>query len=124
MARSSELPVLIVGAGPTGLTLAAQLSAFGIRARLVDRSLDRARESRALAVQARTLEILQSLNLGETLVARGNPSARLFLHFEVVPRRKLNWATSVLPTPGFRLSSSSRKRRRKPCCSSPLRQRA
>jgi 2-polyprenyl-6-methoxyphenol hydroxylase-like FAD-dependent oxidoreductase len=82
MARNGELSVLIVGAGPTGLTLAAQLSAFGIRARLVDRSLDRARESRALAVQARTLEVLQNLNLGEALVARGNPSARLMLHFE------------------------------------------
>ena len=82
MARNGELSVLIVGAGPTGLTLAAQLSAFRIRTRIVDRSLDRARESRALAVQARTLEILQSLKLGESLVASGNPSARLVLHFE------------------------------------------
>jgi 2-polyprenyl-6-methoxyphenol hydroxylase-like FAD-dependent oxidoreductase len=49
---SSEIAVLIVGAGPTGLTLAAQLRAFGIRFRIIDRSLDRAHESRALAVQA------------------------------------------------------------------------
>jgi 2-polyprenyl-6-methoxyphenol hydroxylase-like FAD-dependent oxidoreductase len=82
MARNRELSVLIAGAGPTGLTLAAQLSAFGVRVRLIDRSLDRAHESRALAVQARTLEIFQSLNLGEALAARGNPSARLELHFE------------------------------------------
>lgn len=37
--------ILIVGAGPTGLALAAQLDLFGIRFRIVDRSVDRARES-------------------------------------------------------------------------------
>lgn len=74
--------MLIVGAGPTGLALAAQLLSFGTPFRIVDRSLDRARESRALAVQARTLELLQSVDLADALVARGNPSARLVLHFE------------------------------------------
>jgi 2-polyprenyl-6-methoxyphenol hydroxylase-like FAD-dependent oxidoreductase len=74
--------VLIVGAGPTGLTLGAQLKSFGVRFRIVDRTPTPAHESRALAVQARTLEILQSLGLGEALASRGNPSARLALHFE------------------------------------------
>jgi 2-polyprenyl-6-methoxyphenol hydroxylase-like FAD-dependent oxidoreductase len=80
--RDGALDVLIVGAGPTGLALAAQLRSFGVGFRIVDRSLDRARESRALAVQARTLEVLQSVGLADALVARGNPSARLVLHFE------------------------------------------
>src|SRR5688500_1073648 len=80
--QGGELDVLIVGSGPTGLALAAQLRSFGTRFRIVDRSLDRARESRALAVQARTLEILQSVRLADALVTRGNPSARLVLHFE------------------------------------------
>ena len=72
--------VLIVGAGPTGLTLAAQLQRFGTRFRIIDRSLDRARESRALAVQARTLELLDSVGLGEPLVARGRKGTRVALH--------------------------------------------
>jgi 2-polyprenyl-6-methoxyphenol hydroxylase-like FAD-dependent oxidoreductase len=71
---------LIVGAGPTGLALAAALRWFGVPFRIVDRSADRARESRALAVQARTLEILDALGLADPLVARGNTSARLVLH--------------------------------------------
>lgn len=77
-----ELDVLIVGAGPTGLTLAVQLRAFGVRFRLVDRLLDRTHESRALAMQARTLEVLQSVGLADVLVARGRTSIRLMIHFE------------------------------------------
>jgi 2-polyprenyl-6-methoxyphenol hydroxylase-like FAD-dependent oxidoreductase len=82
MDTGSGLEVLIVGAGPTGLTLAAQLAAFGARFRIIDRLRDRSRESRALAVQARTLEVFQTLGLGEALVARGNTSTRLVLHID------------------------------------------
>jgi 2-polyprenyl-6-methoxyphenol hydroxylase-like FAD-dependent oxidoreductase len=53
-----DIDVLIVGAGPTGLTLASQLARFGVSFRIIDKQLDRAHESRALGVQARTLEIL------------------------------------------------------------------
>jgi 2-polyprenyl-6-methoxyphenol hydroxylase-like FAD-dependent oxidoreductase len=78
----SGLDALIVGAGPTGLALATQLRIFGARFRIIDRLLDRTRESRALGVQARTLELLQLLGIGEQLVARGNTSTRLKLHVE------------------------------------------
>src|SRR4029453_7899747 len=64
-AMHSNLDVLVVGAGPTGLTLASQLARFDVRFRIVDKALDRARESRALALQARSLEVLQCLALGE-----------------------------------------------------------
>jgi 2-polyprenyl-6-methoxyphenol hydroxylase-like FAD-dependent oxidoreductase len=82
---NSEPDALIVGAGPTGLALATQLQTFGARFRIIDRLLDRTRESRALGVQARTLELLQTLGLGERLVARGNTSTRLKLHLEGRP---------------------------------------
>jgi 2-polyprenyl-6-methoxyphenol hydroxylase-like FAD-dependent oxidoreductase len=78
----AALDALIVGAGPTGLTLAAGLARLGVRFRLIDRAIDRVHESRALGVQARTLEVLQTLGLGEELVRRGNPSARLLLHLD------------------------------------------
>ena len=76
------LDALIVGAGPTGLTLAAGLARFGVRFRLIDRAMDRVHESRALGVQARSLEVLQTLGLGEVLVRRGNTSARLVIHLD------------------------------------------
>ena len=79
-ADGDPLDVLVVGAGPTGLTLAAQLQAFGARVRIVDRQLDRVHESRALAVQPRTLEVLRGLGLAEELVARGNDAVWVQLH--------------------------------------------
>lgn len=77
-----EVDVLVVGAGPTGLTLACQLARFGVRFRIIDKQPDRARESRALGVQARSLEVLQALGLGETLAARGRTTTRLMLHVD------------------------------------------
>jgi 2-polyprenyl-6-methoxyphenol hydroxylase-like FAD-dependent oxidoreductase len=74
------LEVLVVGAGPTGLTLAAQLRALGATVRIVDRQLDRVHESRALGVQPRTLEVLRGLGVAGELVARGNDAVWLQLH--------------------------------------------
>jgi 2-polyprenyl-6-methoxyphenol hydroxylase-like FAD-dependent oxidoreductase len=72
--------VLVVGAGPTGLTLAAQLHAFATPFRIIDRQLDRVHESRALAIQPRTLEVLAGLGLADAMVERGNPTVGLLLH--------------------------------------------
>jgi 2-polyprenyl-6-methoxyphenol hydroxylase-like FAD-dependent oxidoreductase len=85
-----QLGVLIVGAGPTGLTLAAQLDALGATVRIVDRQLDRVHESRALAVLPRTLEVLRGLGISQELVERGNDAVQLQLHFgERVVRTRL-----------------------------------
>lgn len=79
---SKDADVLVVGAGPTGLTLACQLVRFGVRCRIIDKQTDRTRESRALAVQARSLEVLQALGLGDVLAGRGRTTTRLMLHVD------------------------------------------
>jgi len=56
-AAPPDTPVLVVGAGPTGLMLALQLVSRGVRPIIIDRHAGPARETRALGVQARTLEI-------------------------------------------------------------------
>jgi 2-polyprenyl-6-methoxyphenol hydroxylase-like FAD-dependent oxidoreductase len=66
-------PVLIVGAGPTGLTAALELSRFGIRVRIVDKLAEPFGTSRAIGVQARTLELLEKRGLSEEMVRLGNP---------------------------------------------------
>lgn len=78
--RGELLDVLVVGAGPTGLTLAASLHASGARVRIVDQNTDRVHESRALAIQPRTLEVLRGLGVADELMRRGNPSVRLHIH--------------------------------------------
>lgn len=68
----SDTQVLIVGAGPTGLTLACDLLRRGVRVRLIDQALEPATTSRAIAVHSRTLEVFEGLGVAEALVARGN----------------------------------------------------
>jgi 2-polyprenyl-6-methoxyphenol hydroxylase-like FAD-dependent oxidoreductase len=80
MPPAERLDVLVVGAGPTGLTLAAQLQALGASFRIVDRQPDRVHESRALGVQPRTLEVLRGLGVTGELLERGNDAVWLRLH--------------------------------------------
>ena len=63
--------VLIVGAGPTGLMLANQLARHGVRARIIDRHAGPSRETRALGVQARTLEIYAKMGVVERALELG-----------------------------------------------------
>ena len=79
-ARDDRLDVVIVGAGPTGLTLAGQLQTLGVSFPIVDRQPDRVHESRALAVQPRTLEVLRGLGVTRELLRRGNDALWLRRH--------------------------------------------
>jgi 2-polyprenyl-6-methoxyphenol hydroxylase-like FAD-dependent oxidoreductase len=65
--------VLIVGAGPTGLMLANQLGRQGVRVTIIDRHSGPAMQSRAMAVQARTLEIYAKLGIADEAIALGAP---------------------------------------------------
>jgi len=63
--------VLIVGAGPTGLVLALWLARLGIRVRIIDKTSEPGTTSRALAVQARTLEFYRQVGLADAVLSRG-----------------------------------------------------
>lgn len=63
--------VLVVGAGPTGLMLAGWLARAGVRALVIDDKAGPSRETRALAVQARTLETYDQLGLGPEALSMG-----------------------------------------------------
>lgn len=62
--------VLIVGAGPTGLVLALWLTKIGIGVRIIDKTAEPGTTSRALVVQARTLELYRQLDLTDAVIAR------------------------------------------------------
>jgi 2-polyprenyl-6-methoxyphenol hydroxylase-like FAD-dependent oxidoreductase len=63
--------VLIVGAGPTGLMLANQLARRGLRPLIIDRHPGPSLQTRALGVQARTLEIYAKMGLAEQAIQLG-----------------------------------------------------
>src|SRR3954467_9449433 len=69
-----DTDVLIVGAGPTGLMLANQLARRGLRPLIIDRHAGPARQTRALGVQARTLEIYEKLGLAYRALELGKRS--------------------------------------------------
>src|SRR5579859_2309734 len=63
--------VLIVGAGPTGLMLACWLARLGIHPLVIDKKEGLTRESRAMGVQARTLETYDMLGIVERALPQG-----------------------------------------------------
>ncbi|VTU15544.1 FAD-dependent oxidoreductase [Variovorax sp. RA8] len=73
---SFDTDVLVVGAGPAGLTLATALAARGVSFMLIDRQAEGANTSRAAVVHAYTLEALESLQVAARLVERGVQAQR------------------------------------------------
>ncbi|PSJ53733.1 FAD-dependent monooxygenase [Kumtagia ephedrae] len=68
---ASEIPVLVVGAGPTGLSLAIMLRLHGVPVRIVDRNAAPAAVSKALAVWSGSLEALHAMGVVDKFLERG-----------------------------------------------------
>ncbi|MBN9636167.1 MAG: FAD-dependent monooxygenase, partial [Actinobacteria bacterium] len=84
----TDTDVLIVGAGPAGLALAAALQARDVDALVVDRLAAGANTSRAAVVNARTLEVLEELGVAERLVELGIHAPRFTIrdgHKTLIP---------------------------------------
>ena len=71
MSDAVDCDVLVVGAGPTGLMLANQLARRGVGVQLIDRNAGPSVRTKALGVQARTLEIYAQLGIVERALALG-----------------------------------------------------
>ena len=85
--------VLIIGAGPTGLVLALWLTKLGVKVRIVDRTAEPGTTSRALAVQARTLELYRQLDLADFVVGHGHKVPAVNLWVKGEPAARLPFAT-------------------------------
>ncbi|HEY5128554.1 MAG TPA: FAD-dependent oxidoreductase [Bradyrhizobium sp.] len=84
----TQTDVLIIGAGPTGLVLALWLTKLGVKVRIIDKTAKPGTTSRALAVQARTLELYRQLDLTEAVIAGGHrvPAVNLWVKGESAAR--------------------------------------
>lgn len=79
---TADLDVLVVGAGPVGLAAALELNRLGKSVRIVDRNEGRTGLSKALAVNAKTLQLLEPAGLAERMVAAGIEIRGAALFFE------------------------------------------
>lgn len=85
---SSHIPVLIVGAGPTGLMLACELSRYGIEFRIIDKNLSPVSASNATWVQTRTIEILHEIGILDRFLNRGHKcnAVNLYSYGELISK--------------------------------------
>ena len=83
---------MVVGAGPTGLMLACELALGGAKARLLEERIDMPNITRAFAVHARTLELLDARGLADELLTRGVPV------YEIAPPGGATMDLRELPT--------------------------
>jgi 2-polyprenyl-6-methoxyphenol hydroxylase-like FAD-dependent oxidoreductase len=103
--------VLIVGAGPTGLMLACWLTRCGVRVRIIDSKPGPTQETRAIAVQARTLEFYDQLGLGEQAHRAGREvhAASIWVKGRNVARAVLSdMGQSISPHPYFFILTQDR----------------
>lgn len=77
MGEHTQPTVLIVGAGPTGLMAACQLARFGIPFRIIEQHTGPTAQSRALVIQARSLEIFAQMGIAKRAVAEGKVASAL-----------------------------------------------
>lgn len=94
-----DRPVLVVGAGPTGLVLAIELARRGVAVRLIDRLAEARTWSAAIYIKARTLELFADLDLLDRFLARGQIVTRtkIFMGREQVSAFDLEGLDSPYP---------------------------
>lgn len=71
MDATSTIDVLIVGAGPSGLMMACQLAINNVPFRIIDKNEDHTTQSRALVIQARSMEIFDQMGIAEKAIQQG-----------------------------------------------------
>ncbi len=78
--NNTDVDVLITGAGPTGLAMAAEAARLGLRYRIIDKAPHGAMHSQALVVQARTLEQFERYELAQRAIERGRRLHRIRIY--------------------------------------------
>nr|WP_298110537.1 FAD-dependent monooxygenase [uncultured Pseudomonas sp.] len=93
--------VLIVGGGPTGMTLALQLQRFGIGFRLIDKRRKEPSGSKALSINPASLNLLDDLGVAEKLVDLGHKTEVINLVYDNRPLMRARFARLPSKFPFF-----------------------
>jgi len=107
-------PVLIVGAGPSGLMMAAQLLRYGIQPIIIDIKKGPTSQSRALAVQARSMKIYRQMGLADQALQEGIPAETISIQNdeeEMVRLSLQNLGQNATPFPFIQMLEQSKNER-------------
>lgn len=88
----TNVPVVIIGAGPTGLGMAAQLMRYNIGCIILEKNTKTTHLSKAVVVQARTLEIFQQLGIAEEAIQKGRITTALNIFYKGAKKATLDLA--------------------------------
>jgi 2-polyprenyl-6-methoxyphenol hydroxylase-like FAD-dependent oxidoreductase len=97
--KQSHVPVVIIGAGPTGVMLAIELARRGIEVRVVDKQSARSPETRAIGIHARTLEVFHQVGIVEEFLALGHRVDGMTVHTRARRRTCVNFGRLDSPYP-------------------------
>ncbi len=80
MVDTTSTDVLVIGAGPVGLTLASELARHGVRPRIIDKAASIREVSKALILHVRTQEMLDKVGIMEQVVREASPLTEVVVH--------------------------------------------
>ena len=97
MSNREDVPVVIVGAGPTGVLLAIELARRGVEVRVIDKQPGRSLETRAIGIHARTLEVFHQLGIVDEFLAAGHCVGGVAFHTR--PRHSVRARFGLVDSP-------------------------
>lgn len=77
-----HVPVMIVGAGPTGLMMACELARHGVSFRIIDKNKEPSTGTNATWIQTRTIEIFDQMGIADQLIRMSNPCHAINFYLE------------------------------------------
>jgi 2-polyprenyl-6-methoxyphenol hydroxylase-like FAD-dependent oxidoreductase len=97
--KTTNSNVLIAGAGPVGLAMAADLARYGISVRLIEKSPERTDKSKALVLWSRTLELMDRMDCTAPFLTTGRKVTAVNLAAGKEPLAKIEFTGVITPHP-------------------------
>ena len=94
-----ESPLLVVGAGPIGLSMACELVRHGVQCRIIDKAAERSQTSKALGIFPRTLEVFETMGVVDRVLDAGLRLRGLCLHNQKEQIARIDIGSVASPYP-------------------------